>query len=588
MDLLQRQIERYTAVSLLASSVCQLFPEAQLLSGGVDEFGFHYHFIIDAPIDESFLSMIEEVMRAKIKESLPIKELEMMRENAADLFSHRKQNFKSEQILQIPYNIIKLIEFGKFIDVAPALHAKSTDEVSIFQLLDLEKISYYTEELGFLPAIRITGEVFSDKQQLKKFIKLQKNQKECGQRILTEVMELYAWNQELNPFSGFWLPKGMAMCQVLLNLWRQSLQQSGISEVSTPQFTNLKALRKTSDKPSFLEVEWEGSFYGTAQAPIANHASLFASKPRQIYDLPLRYAEVKEIYLDQTFPSLSAGLLKTSSQTINFIHSFCTIDQLYEELISSLLFIEKKVIILGLRCQWSVLSNRGKSGGSSKQWDQTVSLMCKALEACGCEYTKDSYDQASSVLQLKGIFQDQLGRRWSGPEITVDFELPAKLGLSYLDANGQNAKPVIVRQTTFGPLERLVALLIENDNGKLPLWLAPEQVRVISLGEGPQNYAHEVLRQLHEAGVRAVGDYRSHSLGCPLGLKVHECECARVPYALIIGEKEEKERRVNVRKCGEKSNSRKMSLEAFLQELLLEPTFLAPINAAALAEQKGH
>lgn len=573
-------IERFTAAELLACAVCRLFPDAKLLSGGANELGFFYDFVLEAPLDQSFIPMIEEAMRAIAKEAHAVGKREMMRENAADFFAHRQQFLKAELILAFPCNIIELIEFAGFFDVAPSYYTQATSEVGIFKLLDVSSVTRFDAGQGGLPALRITGEVFADKQQLKQYIKLLKSDKECGHQALVEAMELYSFDAKASELSGFWLPKGLSLRQTVLNLWRDGLLKSGIQEVAAPQWVRAQFLRKAPWLSGFLELEWADDYYVMSESPVFMHSSLFKSKPRYEGELPLRFAEFKEVCIDPQFSSLEAGMLKTPSQSVGFVHSFCNSDQLHAELISSLHFIEKMVTILGLRCQWSLLINKEKSAGTSKQWDQTLGLMRKALEFCACNYIEDPYDQAINGPQLKGYFQDRLGRKWCGPELGVDLILPAKLELFYSDSKGQKARPSLVWQKTLGPLERLIALLVEKYNGELPLWLAPEQVRVIGLGDGEQKYAHEVLCQLQQAGIRAAGDFRSQSLGCSLGLKVHECECARVPYALIIGEKEENERIVNVRKCGQKAASLKMNINDFLQELSQRADILPPSGAA--------
>lgn len=564
---------------MLAYTVCHLFPDTQLLSGGVNEFGFYYDFVIETPIDSNFVVMLEENMRAHAKEDHLISRREMMRENAADFFAHRHQPLKAELILAFPYNIVQLIEFAGFLDVAPVCHTASTADVDVFKLYDVEKIYFHSCGEGRMPALRITGEVFSDKQGLKKFVRQQKAENERGHRILVGAMELFAIDESVSELSGCWQPKGAILREILLGYWSQELQQAGVSPVITPQLVKRNFLRKTdalAAESGLLEVSWEEVSYGAPQTPAAAHACLFKSKPRQVHELPIRYAEVKEIYTDTVLRTRLSGLLKTPSQLIDFMHCFCAAEQLYGELISSLQFIDKMVNILGLRCQWYLCSRREKSAGTPKQWDRALTLMRQALETCGCTYEEDSSQAARHGPLLKGNLRDLLGRHWCGPQVAVDFHLPANLELYYVNAEGQKVTPFLLRQTTFGPLERLIALLIEKDGGVLPLWLAPEQVRVIGIGDGRQEYAGELLRQLQQAGVRATGDLRSNSLGCPLGMKIHECECAKVPYALIVGDNEERENNVNVRKCGHKATSLKMSLSAFLQKLQQEPTFSAP------------
>lgn len=571
-------IVRYTAAELLGLTISRLFPSAKLLSGGVNQFGFYYDFVAGVPIDDSFIVMIEETMYGLAKEGLAINSREMMRENAVDFFLHRQQPLKAELIELIPYNIVQLIEIADFFDQAPACIADSTECVAVFKIYDLEKISYSSGH-GDLSAFRVTGEVFSDKQQMKKFTKQLKNDVDSGHQAIVKGMELFDFDESISPLECSWLPKGAAMREILLSLWQREAQLIGASPVKTPQLVDSNLFRKNEmafDQEVALEVSANNENYRALQNPAEVHARLFMGKPRQISELPVRYCEAKEIFVEYSARTQLAGILKSPSQLIDFTNSFCAPEQLREELISSLHFIQKMGTILGLGCQWNLCSRREKSAIRQKQWNQALALMQEVLAENNCVYAEDTFEISTFGPSLRGDFVDHLGRKWRGPQMTVDFHLPAHLGLCYTNCEGHKAIPVLLRLSTLGPLERLIALLIEKESGKLPLWLAPEQVRVIAIGDAQIPYAKTVLQKVQQAGVRATGDLRSHSLGCSLGMKIHEFENAKVPYGLIVGNNEEREKIVNVRKCGEKSRVMKMDLDSFLQQLLQEPTFLAP------------
>lgn len=578
---------RYTAAELLAYTVCHLFPDAKLLAGGVNEFGFYYDFVFDYPIDDNFVTLIEENMRGFAKKALPISRREMMRENAAGFFEHLGQSFKAALVSGAAYNVLELIEIDGFFDLAPSCPLETTEDAGLFKIFDVEKLSYHLEELGLCSALRITGEVFSDKQQLKRFVKQQKADLEAGHRVLVQSMGLFALNEEMSELSHSWLPNGVAIRTALLDGLRREDQKAGVLQVETPGFLKSGFLKKSFDSPlrkSRFDCSWEDQEYRASQSPVEAHACLFKAKLRHLCEMPVRYGEVKEIFVDGVWRSALFGMLSTPSQLTDFMHAFCAPQQLYAEIISSLQFIGKMVTILGLRCQWSLCSRRIKSGVSPKQWDQTLALMRQALEECNCTYTEDLGDSVPSGPLLKGKFQDLSGRWWSGPQIGVDFHVPTQQKLCYVNAEGEKTTPLLLKRTVFGSLERLIALLIEKEGGVLPLWLAPEQVRVIAVGDGRQDYANLVLLQLQQAGVRAAGDLRSNSLGCSLGMKIHDCERARVPYALIVGDSEEREKIVNVRKCGHKATPLKMSLSAFIQQLQQEEAFYPPWEAPGLPQ----
>lgn len=569
---------RYTAAVLLGLAICKLFPSAKLFSGGGSELGFYYDFVVEVPLDDSFLIMLEETMHGLAKEGLPITCREMMRENAVDFFLYRQQPLKAELVEMSPYNIVQLIEIADFIDLAPPHFAESIDCVTTFKIYDLEKIVCSSKQ-GHFPAFRATGEVFSDKQKLKKFMKQLKEDKVSGHRVLAKAMELFVFDEDVSNLQYAWLPKGVAMREILLSVWKRDGELHGIMPVVTPELIKADLFQKNEmafTQEVVFEVSTEIEDYRAMQMPAEAHAHLYKAKSRQVFELPIRYSEVKDIYVDHSLKTQLAGVLKSPSQLIDFTNSFCAPEHLREELISSLQFIQKMGKLLGLEYQWNLCSRKGKSAGRQKQWDQAVALMHEALRTSNCIYADETFENAPFGPFLRGDYVDRLGRKWRGPQVTVDFHLPSHLGLCYINPEGQKVPPVLLRQSTYGPLERLIALLIEKDGGKLPLWLTPEQVRVISIGDGLLTYAKTVLRQLQQAGVRATGDLRSHSLGCSLGMKIHEFECAKVPYALIVGNNEEREKIVNVRKCGCTSTALKMDLDSFIQQLLQEHGFLVP------------
>lgn len=570
---------RYTAAELLAFTISKFFPDTQLLSGGADEFGFHYDFVVNFPDDPFFITKIEEAMRGLVKEEFSLTKREMMRENAAELFSYRNQPLKGDLVAAQPYNIVQLIEFADFLDIAPPEYSEPSDVVA-FRIFDVENISYYTPQHGHFPAIRISGIAFHDKQQLKKFTKQLKIETESDHRVLAQAMELFLCDDTISKFSGAWLPKGCTMRETLLSWRRNEINKMGVLSVITPQLLKEDYFKKCGTFPTQnfnAEIRCDDSAYLASQTASETHAALFASKTRYETELPIRFSEVKEIYNEQVIKTRLFGLLKTPSQLIDFIHSFCSQEQIYEELISWLQFIDKMVTIMSFRCEWYLFTQEDKPVGTKRQWDQTLDLMRKALDVCGLPFIEESNETARVGPKIEGKFLDLLGRSWSGPELAIDFQIPSRLGLKYSKGHDQKIQPSMLRSTIFGPLERLIALLIEKNAGILPLWLAPEQVRIIAVSQNQHLYAKELLAVMQQEGIKATCDLRSGPGAGALGSRIHEVECAKVPYAFVIGDNEEREKVVNVRKCGQKVTLMRMKLEVFIQQLHGDPTFLGPM-----------
>ncbi len=560
-----------TAAELLAVAVCRLFPEADLLSGGANELGFYYDFATSLPTDTQFITLLEETMRGLAKEAHPISERSMMRENAADLFRHRNQPFKADLIELLPYNIVNLLEFDGFLDVAPSSYVTSTDEVAALKIYDIENITLYHPQHGHYPAVRVTGMAFKDKQQQKKFTKLQKFQQENDHRLLIKTMELFAFDQSFSSVSHFWLPKGTIIRDILFDQWKRLLRKLDIQLVETPKFVKSDFLSKNNfsfkSESSSLTLEAQDDILLPVQTPAEAHALLYKTKVHYAADLPIRYAEIQEIHSPEMPRTRLWGMLKTDSYLADFVHCFCEPDQVYEEIISSLQMINEFVTLLGFGCQWILSLNGKRIAGTQKQWDQTSALMEQAMIACGFEF---NYNQQASTLvgpKIEARLQDVIGQNWSGPEVGVDFHLPTSLQLQYVQDNGYRALPIMIRQSIMGPLERLIALLVEKNEGVLPLWLSPEQVRIIAVSNRQRVYARALQVELQQAGYRVAIDTRSDPQGHSLASRIHEVESARVPYAIIVGDREEKEKIVNVRQCGQKATSQRMDLKTFLGKL---------------------
>lgn len=569
----------YSAAAILGAAMCRLLPDVRLLAGGANEFGFFYDVATSIPADAQFIVLLEEAMRALVKEAHVISQRTMMRENAADLFRHRRQPLKADLTEALPYNIVDLIEFADFLDVAPPFHSESTLDVAAFKIYDVENITLYSQQCGHYAATRISGMAFHDKQQLKKFTKLHKAEQDNDHRALIKSMQLFSFDEAFCSVSHSWLPKGVVMREILESLWKSSFQKLDVQFVQTPQLVKSDFLRRNNFFIPYefaIEVDAQGDVLLPVKSPAAAHALLYKSQQRFAADMPIRYAEVKEIHVDCNPPTKLGGMLKTRSYLSDFQHFFCAPEQVYTEIISSLQFIDKLVTLLGFGCQWFLSLNGGRIAGTKKQWDQTSSLMEQALKACGFDYICDQPATALAGPRIEGRLRDVLGRSWCGPEVGVDFQVPSSLELQYVQEDGRKALPVMLTQSIFGPLERLIALLIEQNAGVLPLWLAPEQVRIIAVSNRQRAYGKELLTELQRAGCRAAIDMRSDPQGYPLGARIHEVERAKVPYAIIIGDQEEKEKIVNVRQCGQKATSKRMGFNAFLQMLQAEPTFQLP------------
>lgn len=556
---------RQTIASLFAYALVELFPSAQLMDCDVDQIGFTYTFSLDQPLEDGILTLVEEKMRALAKSDLPVQPVEMMRENAVQLFKHVKQRYKAELVGSSLVNIVPILKIGDaFYDYAETPYLESTGELIAFKLQKLEKIN--KEESIF----QVTGTAFPDPKSLRKFLKNYEDAKKRDHRLLGKEMGLFS---QMDGDEWFWLPKGSCLRETLLGLWREGLLAQQFQLVSSPRLIRTSTLRRAGaidrDRPGEVALE-NGFSLPSSLTPL--HALLFRAANYSVRDLPVRYMEAAPLY--KNISGSAYGLFNSSSFTAECAHTFCSSSQVSETLISSLQFIEKTVNILGFECQWNLFLRGPKFAGTKEKWDKALGWMTDALQSCGCEYVTDSSGSAFDGPRMVVRMKDALGREWEGPFIGIDFNHSEAYGLRYQGSDGEMHIPYMITQSLFGSLERFIAVLVEHYGGAFPLWLAPEQVRLLPIADAHQSYADEICKKLSAQGIRCSVDYRQE----PLGTKVHAAEREKVPYAVIVGDAEKKDGVVNVRACSQHGQAKRMELVPFLQKMQEETAFPGPAN----------
>lgn len=513
-------IIRQCAVELLAHAMLDLFPGALLAGGEVSDIGFHYDFQLKQPVDVSMFPLIEEKMRGQAKSDVPIQTLDMMRENAAQLFLHHKQPLIAALVEDSPENIVQIFKMGSFHDFCPTPYGKTSKEAGVFKLLKMTSL-----ENG----IRIEGTAFANSYDLKKFLKKRELALKCDHRLLGPEMNLFIPYGE----GWIWLPKGAFIREFLLDFWRQEHKLQGFEGIASP----------TEEHPEIEQF----------------HAIAYQSKLRYEKDLPIRYSEVKEVF-DENNSQKSWGLFCNEVFTRDIQNIFCTSDQVLGELISSLQFIMKTINIFGFEPHWYLCIKGKKLKGTKELWNINVQRLEAALEHCQIKYIEDHAQSNSDGPQIEVRFEDALGREWLGSQVGVNFTCTSQFNLNYRQNDGKLQVPVMVTRSIFGSLERFIALLVEQNMGMMPLWLAPEQIRVVSVGEQTKEYAEAVRNQIVQEKWRVGIDIRNE----PLGNKIHAAERERIPHVLIVGDKEQKKHLVSVRSYGQETEKTETQVETFL------------------------
>jgi len=564
---------RQSALEILAYAVTELFPRTLLVGGTVTEFGFYYDFIAKQPIDEQALTWLEEKVRGLIKENGEIRILEMMRENAAAFLEHHRQPLRAKSLRRDPQNIVQIFELGKFHDYYPYDSCATPAELVSFKLLKIEETECHLPEEGNVKVVRIHGTVFQNPMDLKRFLKAAQQGKKRDYRLLGKEMDLFGAHEEVNSHAWFWHPKGQRLIEILYDWWSREHRKQNFQLLKTPPLVKSSLIKKAEGSERFHEREAlpndevEGIEYIIPSTVSPSHALMYHSKRHSYRELPIRYAECAYTKLSQEQAHFSG--MRMNLAFADFAHIFCTWEHIEKELISSLQFIDKITKMLGFGCHWKLKGHGRKFAGTLRLWEKSHEYFVNAFNQCSLNFMLDASEPSFTGPKAEACLTDSLGREWKGPSVGLDFNCPERLGLRYQGADDDMHLPLMIVRVLFGSFERFVAILIEHYEGKFPLALAPEQVRVIPVKEANLAYAQSLRKVLEARGYR-IGIDEGNTL---LGGKIHVAEREKVPYILIVGEREEKQQLITVRSGFTASVQEGLTLEAFLKQLHEEMSF---------------
>nr|NGY95781.1 Threonine--tRNA ligase [Neochlamydia sp. AcF84] len=553
---------RQSAAELLALAICSLFPKAQLFQGEATDLGFYYDFFLPEAITHEQFLYIEERMRDFMRQSLPFKPMEMMRKNAIELFKHQGQTLKVILLKACAETLVHVCQVGEFYDWVAPPFVETTKQVGAFKLLEVSSFKVSLPGRPNLSLTRIQGTVFSESYSLKQFLKKREIAKQCDHRQLGQQMNLFTILDETCPGCWTWYPKGVILREILLNWLKAEYQRQGCQWVTTP--TLVKQPFADSIEPLTLRFEAEGLDYALCASKASLHASLYKSKPHSYQELPLAYAEYAEFY-NQGKEIHQWGMLRSRSFHADQSHIFCGAEQLLDVLISSLQFINKTIKVMGFGIQWHLIVKSRKYKKLPKKWEESQASLVRALDVSGFKYVIDKEPQEYYGPAIEARFTDILGRDWKSSCIYIDLYHPDKMGLSYPGQDGKIHAPVMVGRAVLGSIERLTAILLEHYAGNLPLWLVPEQIRIIPEMNKNFDYAIQVFEEIEKAGFRVSMDDSTHNVG----LKIQAAHYEKIPYLVRVGDKEEENRTVIFKKYQQESVQEEV-LNKFLEQLKLE------------------
>ncbi|MBN1676409.1 MAG: threonine--tRNA ligase [Kiritimatiellae bacterium] len=561
---------RHSTAHVMAAAVCRLFENVKLDIGPSTDSGFYYDFDLPHRFTPEDFARIEEEMQRLIAENHPFERVAVTRAEARELFGKSGQTFKLERLADIPDGAeITLYRSGSFVDLCRGPHLASTGQIPAFKLLSVAGSYYRGIETN--PMLqRLYGTAAASQKELDAFLRQLDEAKQRDHRRLGKELDLFSIQESVGPGLVHWHPKAGTVRYLIEDFWRQEHLRGGYEFLYTPHIGRAR-LWETSGHLDFyresmyapMDIDGEDYFVKPMNCPF--HIQIYKSRKRSYRDLPLRWAELGTVYRYEKAGVLH-GLLRVRGFTQDDAHIFCTPEQIESEVREAVTFALAMWRAFGFEHISAYLSTRpAKAVGEQARWDQARESLKKALEACSIPYGIDEGGGAFYGPKIDLKIQDAIGREWQMSTIQFDFNIPERFDMTYTAQDGQPHRPYMVHRALLGSLERFFGVLVEHYGGAFPLWLAPEQVRVLPLTEKQMDRAHEVARELREQAFRVTVDTRSEKVGA----KIRDAQVERVPYMVVLGPKEAESGSLSVR-CRLAGNLGAMPIDAFVSRLLQE------------------
>ena len=556
---------RHTASHVMAQAIKRLYPSAKLAIGPSIADGFYYDIDFETPITSDDLGKIEAEMKKIVKEALPLERFELPREEAIALMKEKEEPYKVELIEDLPEGeTISFYRQGEFTDLCAGPHLASTKEIGkAFKLMSIAGAYWRGDEHNKM-LTRIYATAFAKKEELEAYITMMEEAKERDHRKLGKELGLFMMH-EAGPGFPFFLPKGMVLKNVLLDYWRQIHKKAGYVEISTPVILN-RSLWETSGhwdhyKENMYTTVIDGEDYAIKPMNCPGGVLVYASEPRSYRDLPLRMGELGLVHRHEKSGQLH-GLMRVRCFTQDDAHIFMTPEQIKDEIKGVANLIDSVYKLFGFKYYVELSTRPEDSMGSDEDWEVATDGLRNALDELGLDYVVNEGDGAFYGPKIDFHLVDAIGRTWQCGTIQLDFQLPQRFELEYIGADGEKHRPIMIHRVVFGSIERFIGILIEHFAGAFPTWLAPVQVKVLPISDKYLDYAQKVKAELDEAGIRAELDTRSEKIG----YKIREAQKNKIPYMLVVGQKEEENNLVAVRSRFKGDEGQK-SLADFLSDI---------------------
>lgn len=559
---------RHTASHVMAQAVKRLYPTAKLAIGPSIADGFYYDMEFETPLTSDDFEKIEAEMKKIVKEDLKVERFTKSREDAIAFMKEKNEPYKVELIEDLPEGEeISFYSQGEFVDLCAGPHLMSTKDVGkAFKIMSLAGAYWRGDEHNKM-LTRLYATAFAKKDELEAYITMMEEAKKRDHRKLGKELGLFMMN-EAGPGFPFFLPKGMVLKNTLLDYWREIHRRAGYVEVSTPIILNRK-LWETSGhwdhyKNNMYTTVIDEEDYAIKPMNCPGGVLVYASEPRSYRDLPLRVGELGLVHRHEKSGQLH-GLMRVRSFTQDDAHIFMTPEQIKEEIKGVVALIDEVYSLFGFEYHVELSTRPEDSMGSDEDWEMATDALKSALDELKLPYVVNEGDGAFYGPKIDFHLVDCIGRTWQCGTIQLDFQLPQRFALEYIGADGEKHRPIMIHRVVFGSIERFIGILIEHFAGAFPVWLAPVQVKVLPISDKYMDYAHSVQKKLFDAGIRSEVDTRSEKIG----YKIREAQTSKIPYMLVVGQKEEEEGTVAVRSRAAGDEGAK-NVDVFVEELLKE------------------
>ena len=539
---------RHTASHILAQAVKRLWPEAKLAIGPAIDKGFYYDIDMEHTLTPEDLGKIEKEMSRIVKENLPITKSVMSRQEAIEFFKSKNEDYKVELIEDLPEDaVISCYAQGDFIDLCAGSHVASTGKVKAFKLQSIAGAYWRGDEKNKMLQ-RIYGTAFEKKEELDAYLHLLEEAAKRDHRKLGKELGLFVIKEE-GPGFPFFLPKGMALRNELENFWREVHHEFDYEEIRTPIILN-KQLWETSGhwfhyRENMYTTIIDDEEYAIKPMNCPGGILVYQNEMHSYRDFPLRYAELGLVHRHELSGALH-GLFRVRAFTQDDAHVFMLPEQMQSELMKVIELFDRIYSQFGLKYHVELSTKPDNAMGDDAIWEAATEALRNAIEAKGIPYVINPGDGAFYGPKLDYHIEDSLGRTWQCGTIQLDMNLPERFQIEYVGEDGQKHRPIMIHRACFGSMERFIGILTEHYAGAFPTWMAPVQVKILPISEKHVEYAKELAKQMHRDYVRVEVDDRSEKIG----YKIRQAQMAKVPYMLVVGDKEVEEGTVNVRKHG--------------------------------------